>query len=81
MMQTANAMNRTDAFSEQDKVVAQAAISAVAVGLFAAQAQGLIKFPAGPFTIGEIESSLDTVVGATIEKFVEVAEQFEQRGR
>ncbi len=60
--------------SEMDKQMAAAVVKSLAVSLFAAQVSGLIKFPAGGdegLTIGEIESKLDLVAAAFVQKLVE----------
>lgn len=57
--------------SADDKFMAAAVVKSLAVSLFAAQVSGLVKFPAGDLTIGEIESKLDLVAGSFVQKLVE----------
>lgn len=52
--------------------MARKTMSAAAVALFAAQANGLLKFPAGPLTIGEIETKIGLVFDAFMAKAEEI---------
>ena len=61
---------------DKDAVEAvDAVVSSIATGLFAAQTIGLVGFPAGTLTIGEIESKLRFVVEATAQKLIEKREE------
>lgn len=72
MMQLEQALtNAGKQLSDDDKLMAAAVVKSLAVSLFAAQVSGLIKFPAGDLTIGEIESKLDLVAGSFVQKLVE----------
>lgn len=46
-------------------------MQAAAIGLFAAMIQGLIKFPAGMLTIGEVETKIRLVANAVCAKLNE----------
>lgn len=56
---------------EQDAAVTVAVIRSLALGLFHMQVSGMVKFPGGPFTIGEIESNLDGAAAAFTQKLIE----------
>lgn len=53
---------------QEDKEMLRKVTSAAAVALFAGQANGLLAFPAGPLTIGEIETKLTIMADAFIAK-------------
>lgn len=55
-----------------DAKMIRKATSAFAVALFAGQANGLLAFPAGQLTIGEIEEKLGLMVEAFFAKAVEL---------
>lgn len=59
--------------NESDIALAEGIISSASVALFAAQANGLIRFPARPYSIGEIESKLRITVEAFFTKLVELS--------
>ena len=56
---------------ESDVVLTEAVVKSLAAGLFAAQATGLIRLPAGDLTMGEIESKLDTTAATFVQKLIE----------
>ena len=58
----------------KDAQMIEAGIKSLAVGLFAAQMNGMIRFPSDSgigWTIGEIESGLDFVAAAFMQKLIE----------
>lgn len=57
--------------SPEDQVMAEAVIRSLAVGLFTAQVTGLIRFPDGDLTIGEIGGRLDACAAAFMQKLIE----------
>ena len=71
MTQFEQVLKDSGQLEESDVVVAAAVVKSLAMGLFAAQCAGLIKFPAGDFTIGELESSVDMVAAAFMQKLIE----------
>ena len=56
---------------EMDAAMTVAVIRSVAIGLFYGQMSGLIRFPGGVFTAGEIESKLDGAAAAFTQKLIE----------
>lgn len=54
--------------TKKDEEALRQTSSILSVALFAAQARGLIKFPQGPKTIGEIDSDLNFVIAAFFAK-------------
>jgi hypothetical protein len=58
------------------KIAAHTIIASLATSLFAAQTVGLVKFPKGELTIGEIESNLLFVVNAGCAKCIERLDDF-----
>ena len=71
MTQTEKAMRDSNEFKDMDVVMAAAVVKSLAMSLFAAQVSGLIKFPAGDLMIGEIESKIDLVAAAFIQRLIE----------
>lgn len=65
------ALNPGHGVEPQDQVMAEAVIRSMAVALFTAQVTGLIRFPAGDLTIGEIEGRLDACAAAFTQKLIE----------
>lgn len=58
----------------KDQAMIEAGIKSLAVALFAAQMNGMIRFPSDSgigWTIGEIESGLDLVAAAFMQKLIE----------
>jgi len=56
--QLISAATDSDAEAEHADLVYSVFLSSLAVGLFTAQHKGLLRFPAGPLCIGEIESAV-----------------------
>lgn len=56
---------------EKDQVMIGAVIRSLSVGLFHMQMTGMIRFPAGDLTMGEIESGLDGAAAAFVQKLIE----------
>lgn len=71
MTQLADVLAQAKDMEESDKVMAAAVVKSLAMGLFAMQVSGLIKFPAGDLMIGEIESKVDMVAAAFMQKLIE----------
>lgn len=62
------------ALEESDKKMIEPVVKSLAVALFAAQSCGMIRFPAESgidLTIGEIESKLDLIGAAFLQKLIE----------
>lgn len=60
---------------KEEVEMAVAVVRSLAVGLFALQVQGILRFPAGcedGLTIGEIESKLMVGFGAFAQKLIEI---------
>lgn len=71
MTQLAQVLAAANDMEESDKQVAAAIVKSLAMGLFAMQVSGLIKFPAGDLMIGEIESKVDMVAAAFMQRLIE----------
>lgn len=71
MTQLAQVLAAASDMEESDKQVAAAIVKSLAMGLFAMQVSGLIKFPAGDLMIGEIESKVDMVAAAFMQRLIE----------
>lgn len=71
MTQLAQVLAAANDMEESDKQVAAAIVKSLAMGLFAMQVSGLVKFPAGDLMIGEIESKVDMVAAAFMQKLIE----------
>lgn len=71
MTQLADVLAQAKDMEESDKVMAAAVVKSLAMGLFAMQVSGLIKFPAGDLMIGEIESKVDMVAAAFMQRLIE----------
>lgn len=71
MTQLADVLAQARDMEESDKVMAAAVVKSLAMGLFAMQVSGLIKFPAGDLMIGELESKVDMVAAAFMQKLIE----------
>lgn len=63
--------NSGETIEPKNQAMIEAGIKSLAVGLFAAQASGMIRFPNGDMTIGEIETGLDLVAAAFMQKLIE----------
>ncbi len=61
---------------EREAVMVEAGLNALGMALFAAQANGLIRFPAGNLTVGEITDKAKVAVEAGFMKFMESKEDF-----
>ena len=71
MTQLAQVLAAANNMEESDKQVAAAVVKSLAMGLFAMQVSGLVKFPAGDLMIGELESKVDMVAAAFMQKLTE----------
>lgn len=71
MTQFEQVLKESGAMENDDMVVAAAIVKSLAMGLFAMQVSGLIKFPAGDLMIGELESKVDMVAAAFMQKLIE----------
>ena len=71
MTQLAQVLAAANNMEESDKQVAAAVVKSLAMGLFAMQVSGLVKFPAGDLMIGELESKVDMVAAAFMQKLIE----------
>lgn len=71
MSQLSEVLAAANDMEESDKQMAAAVVKSLAMGLFAMQVSGLIKFPAGDLMIGEIESKVDIVASAFMQKLIE----------